>query len=230
MSRRLMKALEDLSLRYDGTVRNSTGASSNSPTAMTVSNPPTWRVRTRNPSSFATHPTRSRSRAARGEPVGWRGGGARRLGEDRRLLGAGRRARRRKGCEVEPRCHRRRPTRGGEDGGEVKDEAKEATLSGPPAKRRRKRRDRRRRCPRRDENAPRVARGRRWRRRRRRRASTSRRRRAEKPMPSTGSSRDDEDETNKNTTSMSILFKHELAQFAKSELTRRGVPDGAAAV
>ena len=25
---------------------------------------------------------------------------------------------------------------------------------------------------------------------------------------------------------MSILFKHELAQFAKSELTRRGVPDG----
>ena len=114
---------------------------------------------------------------------------------------------------------------------EVKDEAKEATLSGPPAKKTKKEAGSTKKVP-----AP-----------RRERASSrageavaaaaakagvdiEAAEGAEKPMPSTGSSRDDEDETNKNTTSMSILFKHELAQFAKSELTRRGVPDGTAAV
>ena len=110
---------------------------------------------------------------------------------------------------------------------EVKDEAKEATLSGPPAKKTKKEAGSTKKVP-----AP-----------RRERASSRAGKAvaaaaakqgvdieaaaaAEKPMPSTGTSRDDEDETNKNTTSMSILFKHELAQFAKSELTRRGVPDG----
>ena len=231
MSRRLMKALEDLSLRYDGTVRNSTGGIVQLSYGDDGLEPTDMEGKDAQPVEFSRLIQHVRGLVPRaGNPL---------VGEEevRDALAKIGVSLERDGAPDAAKAVKSNldAIAGGRHTAakaeaEVKDEAKEATLSGPPAKKTKKEAGLTKKVPvpRRERASSRAGKA---------VAAAAAKQgvdieaaeaaaAAEKPMPSTGTSRDDEDETNKNTTSMSILFKHELAQFAKSELTRRGVPDG----
>ena len=231
MSRRLMKALEDLSLRYDGTVRNSTGGIVQLSYGDDGLEPTDMEGKDAQPVEFSRLIQHVRGLVPRaGNPL---------VGEEevRDALAKIGVSLERDGAPDAAKAVKSNldAIAGGRHTAakaeaEVKDEAKEATLSGPPAKKTKQEAGLTKKVsvPRRERASSRAGKA---------VAAAAAKQgvdieaaaaaaAAEKPMPSTGTSRDDEDETNKNTTSMSILFKHELAQFAKSELTRRGVPDG----